>query len=62
VILSCPLCGARPCLRVLQDYRVCLRSRGESDLGGLAVYQCDYGHIFLVRIADSQPEGRHNVA
>ena len=49
--IRCPICG---CLaaQVLHDLMVKLNSKGDREIGGLEIFNCTGGHIFMVRECD----------
>jgi hypothetical protein len=51
LIVCCPICGVGA-EKILDEYRVTVRSPSESTLGGLCAYLCAGGHVFFVREAD----------
>ena len=51
LIVRCPICGVGA-EKILDEYRVIVRSQSENILGGLCAYLCASGHAFFVREAD----------
>lgn len=52
LIVCCPICRSVPAQPILDQYKVTVKLRSESTLGGLCVYLCPSGHVFFVREAD----------
>ena len=52
LIVCCPLCRSFPAQPILNEYKVTVKSRTESALGGLCAYLCPAGHVFFIREAD----------
>jgi hypothetical protein len=52
LIVCCPICRSGPAQQILDEYKVTVKARTGSTLGGVCAYLCPGGHVFFVREAD----------